>query len=522
MRQKALANQPPLVHLPDRFETQGDPALDSTPDPTAPGRPAAGAAPLPPEAVAGRVLVVDLDGTLIRSDMLHESFWSAASSDWRVPGRAIVGLSRGRAALKADLASRAHIIPAELPYNPEVLARIDAWRAAGGRTALVTATDARLASQIATHLGIFDEVHGSDGSRNLKGEAKAAFLVDRFGRGGFVYIGDSSADLAVWREAAGAITVGASDKTRAALKTQGIEAEHLDGGSGGMAAMFKALRPHQWLKNLLVLVPVIADPGHGAGALLPILAALVALSLCASAGYVLNDLLDLADDRSHPRKCKRPFASGALSAATGTFMVPALLLTGLAVALSVSPALFGVAALYFVSTMAYSVKLKRHAIVDICVLAFLFTLRIIAGGAAVGIGLSVWLLAFSMFTFFALAAVKRLGEMSEAGAAGREVSRRGYRVEDRPLLSQMAIASGYLAVLVLALYVDQPDVQEKYATPWLLWGVCPMLIFWISRMTLVASRGEMDDDPLVWTLENRTSRMTVLIISALIAGALWV
>ncbi|WP_245605335.1 UbiA family prenyltransferase [Roseicyclus elongatus] len=305
------------------------------------------------------------------------------------------------------------------------------------------------------------------------------------------------------------------------MAADGPPAEHLERGHGGARALVKALRPHQWLKNLLVLVPVIADPLHGEGAAFGILGAFVALSLCASAGYVLNDLLDLADDRSHPRKRRRPFAAGALSAATGTLLMPVLLLTGLAVALAVSPALLGLVALYFVATTAYSVKLKRHAIVDICMLAFLFTLRVIAGGAAIGSSLSVWLLAFSMFIFFSLAAVKRLGEMSEAGAAGREVTRRGYRAEDRGILSQMAIASGYLAVLVLALYVDQPDVQDKFPAPWLLWGVCPMLIFWISRMVLVAGRGEMDDDPLVWTLENRTSRLVVAIIAAMIAGALW-
>ena len=209
-------------------------------------------------------------------------------------------------------------------------------------------------------------------------------------------------------------------------------------------------------------------------------------------------------------KCKRPFASGALSARTGTFLIPLLLLAGLLCALAVGPALLGVVALYFVATLSYSLKLKQHTMVDICMLATLYTIRIIAGGVAIGADLSVWLLAVSMFMFFALAAIKRLAELTDLQAAGRDVSRRGYRVEDRGVLSQMAISSGYLAVLVLALYIDEPQVQEKFGEPWLLWGVCPLLIFWISRMVMVAARGEMQDDPLTWALENRTSRKVML------------
>jgi len=439
--------------------------------------------------------------------MLHESFWSALARDPGTVGAAMGALARGRAALKAALAERAAIVPATLPYEPRVIARIEAWRAGGGRTALVTASDLRLAQSVADHLGLFDEVHGTAAGVNLKGSAKAAFLTARFGARGYDYIGDSAADLPVWAGAERAISVNAPVALRRLLDRQGDgRAEHLLRETPRRQAMLHALRPRQWVKNILVFVPMIADLAFDLATLGAALLAFVALSLTASAGYVLNDLLDLSDDRSHPRKRHRPFASGALSAATGSWMFPALLVAGLAVAMLGGPLLLAVVALYFIATLAYSVKLKRHTMIDICMLATLFTLRIIAGGVAIGVALSVWLLAVSMFMFFALAAVKRLAELTDVQASGRAVTRRGYRVEDRSVLSQMAVSSGYLSVLVLALYIDEPVVQEKFGAPWMLWAVCPLLIFWISRMVMVAARGEMHDDPLVWALETPTSR----------------
>lgn len=466
------------------------------------------------------MLVVDLDGTLLRSDMLHESFWNAVAREAATIPAAGAALMRGRPALKACLAERAEIAPATLPYEPRVIARVKAWRAAGGRTALVTATDLRLARAIANHLGLFDDVFGTTGETNLKGPAKAALLVEQYGAGGYDYIGDSEADLPAWAGAARAISVNAAPALRHRLDLQSrTPAEHLPPDASRAGVMLRALRPRQWVKNTLVFVPMIADLAFDLATLFAALIAFVALSLTASAGYVLNDLLDLSDDRSHPRKCHRPFASGALSAATGTWMFPVLLIAGLAVALVGGPLLLAVVALYFLATMAYSVKLKRHTMVDICMLATLFTLRIIAGGVAIGVVLSVWLLAVSMFMFFALAAVKRLAELTDLQAAGRAVTRRAYRVEDRGLLSQMAISSGYLAVLVLALYIDEPVVQEKFGAPWMLWAVCPLLIFWISRMVMVAARGDMHDDPLVWALENSTSRKVMGLTAIFVALA---
>lgn len=466
------------------------------------------------------VLAVDLDESLIRSDMLHESLWAALSRHDISAVRAMAQIVRGKAALKAALANSNALNPASLPYDARVLDQIVRWRERGGRVALVTAANTRIAHAVADHLGLFDAVHASGDRLNLKGSAKAAFLVETYGAQGFVYIGDNRADLRVWSDAAGAITVDAPASVRAAVDRMGRPAEHLLAEGSGVGSLIRALRPHQWLKNVLVFLPVLSDPSRVEWAWGLLLMTFVALSLVASAGYVINDLLDLEDDRTHPRKRNRPFASGALSVATGTRLIPVLLLLGLATAALVSVEVLIVVIFYFVLTLAYSISLKEHSIIDICTLAGLYTIRMVAGSLAVSIGLSVWLLAFSLFIFFSLAAAKRLGELSDADAAGRKVTRRGYTVEDRRILSQMAISAGYVGVLVLALYIDEPYVQERFGAHRMFWGVCALLIFWLSRVALVANRGEMHDDPMVWSLKDRVSLATIVLIVLMVVWAI--
>ncbi|BAQ71663.1 prenyltransferase family protein (plasmid) [Rhodovulum sulfidophilum] len=463
-----------------------------------------------------RVLVVDLDGTLIRSDMLYESLWGACRADWKAGLAVAAALPRGRAAVKRLLAGRAPLDPAALPYDAAVLERVRSWRAAGGRCVLVTATDQELADRIAAHLGLFDEVHGSDGTTNLKGPEKAAFLTRRFGAGGYAYIGDSPADLAVWRDAAHAITVNAPGTLRRQVEALGHETEHLGTEARPLRPYLRALRPHQWLKNVLVFLPMVAGHQLQAGVLLQSLLAFLAFSLVASSVYVLNDLLDLAADRAHPRKRNRPLASGALSIAHGTAMAPALLGLGFLIAAALGPAFLGVMAVYYLLTTVYSFDLKRRPIVDICALACLYTLRIVAGAAATGIVLSVWLLAFAIFFFFALAAVKRQAELVDIAARGAlGASGRGYQVGDLAVVSQMSVASGYVSVLVMALYVNSPAVSELYSFPAALWGICLILLYWISRMIITTHRGNMHDDPVVYAAKDRVSQVCGLLIFAL-------
>ncbi|MGP6086395.1 UbiA family prenyltransferase [Antarctobacter jejuensis] len=458
------------------------------------------------------VLVVDLDGTLLRSDMLYESFWTAFGRNWKVAFIAAAALTQGRAMLKRRLAKLARLEVATLPFDRKVIEYVEAWRARGGRTALVTASDQAVAETIAAHLGVFDEVHGSDGTRNLKAERKAAFLTERFGKGGYTYMGDSRADLPVWRDAARAVTVNASPGLRAQAEEVAPSAEHLSTVSNSITPYLRALRPHQWLKNVLVFLPVLVGHHLELSNVLNAMMAFVAFSVIASSVYVLNDLFDLNADRAHPRKCNRPFASGAVPLSHGMIMAATLLFAGAVLSLLAGPPFFLVVCLYFILTTAYSLHLKRLIIVDICVLASLYTLRIVAGGVATGIPLSVWLLAFSIFFFLALAAVKRQAELVDGKERGTLKARgRGYNVDDLPIITMIAIASGYVSVLVLVLYVDSPEVTDLYKTPSLLWGIGAVLLYWISRTVMIASRGGMHDDPVVFAARDRVSQVCLAI-----------
>lgn len=467
------------------------------------------------------VLAVDLDKTLVRSDVLYESFWDCASRDLGNLSRALACLKKGKAQFKAQLSRYVTIDPARLTYNHDVLDYIRKWREKGGRTVLVTATDQHVARGIADHLGLFDEVYGSDGVRNLKGREKAGFLVERYGAGNYDYIGDADADIPVWSSARRAITAGLSPRERDRVRSQGGEVLHLDVPRGGLRPYVEALRPHQWSKNILVFLPLIAAHEGSPSSWIAAIFAFLCFSLVASGVYVLNDLLDLSADRSHPRKRYRPLASGALPLDHGTLMVPGLLGGGLVLALFVWRLEFlAVMALYVVVTLAYSLGLKRKPVVDICTLAGLYTLRIFAGGAATGLPISEWLLAFSIFFFFSLAAVKRQGELVDVVNSGRgKPAGRGYEGNDHLILSMMAIGSGYVAVLVMALYLDTPNVRELYAHPVYLWGICPILLYWVSRMVMIAHRGRMDDDPIVFAVKDRTSRYCgALVLFVILVG----
>lgn len=465
------------------------------------------------------ILVVDLDGTLLRSDMLHESFWSAFGRDWRSPFLSVAALTGGRASLKRHLSMASAVEAATLPYDPKVIAFVRDWRASGGRTALVTASDRDFADAIAEYLGIFDEVHGSDGKLNLKGEHKGKFLEQRFGSKGFAYMGDAKADLPVWKRADRAITVNAPAALCREAERVCDSVEHLVTDAKSVKPYIKALRPHQWLKNALVFLPMLAAHQLDSETFLVSLLAFVCFSLVASSVYVLNDLLDLAADRAHPRKKNRPFASGSIPIAHGTWMAAGLFLLGGLLAISISPSFLLAMAGYYLLTTAYSLHLKRRIVIDICVLAGLYTARIIAGGVATDIPLSVWLLAFSVFFFLSLAAVKRQAELIDSADRGSlKASGRGYHVDDLPIISMIAIGAGYVSVLVMTLYVNSPAVVELYAHPEALWGVCAVLLYWITRTVMVAHRGHMHDDPVVYAAKDRISQMCLLIILGFVVG----
>lgn len=457
------------------------------------------------------VLVVDLDGTLVQTDMLHESFWSAFGRNWRSPFLAVAALVGGRAALKRHLSETSRVDVTTLPYDPEVIAQIENWRQSGGRTALVTAADQALADAVGGHLGLFDEVHGSDGRVNLKGEAKARFLCERFGEGQFAYMGDAAADLAVWQHAGAIVTVNASQAVVRKAAALGKPIERIVSAPPALPALIRALRPHQWLKNVLVFLPILAAHQFDGATLAKGLLAFVAFSFVASGVYLLNDLLDLGPDRAHPRKRLRPFASGALRVAHGTWLAPAFMAAGLGLSLPLGVDFVMMMLCYFVLTTAYSLHLKRRIVIDICVLAGLYTLRILAGGVATGIPISVWLFAFAVFFFFTLAAVKRQAELVDLAERGKlSVAGRGYHVDDLPIMSMIGLGAGFVSVLVLALYINTPAVAELYGNPAALWGIFAVQLYWITRIVLITHRGQMHDDPVVFAVKDQTSRICLL------------
>jgi len=422
----------------------------------------------------------------------------------RLPG----WLSEGRAGLKARLADEGVLDPVELPLNDAVLETVRAAREAGRRTALVSAADHRQVTAVAEATGLFDEAYGTAEGRNLKGETKAAFLTDHFGPKKFDYVGDSRADLPVWAAARHAITVGAGAGLRQAAGAANAQISHIDPPVSKAKSMLKAIRPHQWSKNALLFLPMLA--AHDMSRLTSVFLGFLAFCLTASAVYVINDLTDLAADRAHPRKRKRPFAAGDLAVATGVAMAGLLLLSALILGFVIgNPRFLGVLALYLAATFAYSLWLKRELIVDVLVLAGLYTIRIVAGGAAANIVLSPWMLGFSMFLFLALASIKRQAELTDQTKTGRASAGRAYEVEDLPVLRAMALSAGNATVLVLALYISSADVQALYSRPELLWLVCPILLYWIIRMVMKTHRGQMTDDPIVFAATDRISLFVV-------------
>jgi 4-hydroxybenzoate polyprenyltransferase len=451
--------------------------------------------------------------------MLHESaLWMLRDQPMnvlRMPG----WLMKGKATLKRELADRADFNPASLPYNRHLLAWLEQERTNGRRLILCTASDRSIADAIARHLGVFDEVMASDGAVNLAGANKALALEQRFGEGGFDYVGNSNADLAVWARARRAIVVNAS---RRLLRKAGehCEVEQVfPRAKLGLRALSKVLRVHQWMKNLLLFIPLMA--GHQFGSIGPWLAlmlAFVSFSLCASTVYIANDLLDLESDRLHPRKHARPFASGLVPAWMGVVLAPVLLLVSLVLGAYVGGNFLPWLLFYFLVTCAYSWSLKRLILVNCLTLAMLYTLRIVAGAAAADVTLSFWLLAFSVFLFLSLAFVKRYAELQVQILAGKTKAHgRGYLTSDAPLIQMLGITAGYAAVVVLSLYLNSDAVLMLYKTPEIVWGAVPVILFWVSWIWMQAHRGHMHDDPLVFAVKDRASLAAGLAFGVILA-----
>ena len=467
-------------------------------------------------------LYVDLDGTLVASDTLWESLCQLIRRD---PAAALLApfwlLKAGKAHFKTRVAERASPQASLLPYRPEVLAYIDKQRQAGRKLVLATASNTRTASAVADHLGIFDDVLASDEKTNLAGAAKLRAIEEHSEGAPFGYMGNSRADLEIWRQAAEAVVVAAPPGVRRSVTRLGISHEIIPIAEPSTTrAALRALRPHQWIKNVLLFAPIaLAQDLGNTSQLTRVVLAFAAYCAIASLGYLVNDLLDVEADRRHPSKRRRPFASGTLGIPHGVALCAGLLAFGFGTSVLALPAAFtGMLALYLCLTLSYTFYFKEQLFLDTLMLASFYTLRVLAGGVAAQVAVSEWLLAFSVFFFLSLALVKRYTELIAAAETGtadgqsEKLARRAYQQGDTGLIETMGITSGYVSVLVLGLYVSSESVTRFYSSPDLLWLITPLMLFWISRIWFLARRGQLSHDPVLFAATDRTSYLTGVLV----------
>jgi 4-hydroxybenzoate polyprenyltransferase/phosphoserine phosphatase len=481
-------------------------------------------------------LFVDLDGTLIATDLGQEAVLLAIKENPAILLKLPGWLKTGLAGCKRKIAAEVQPVTSTLPWHGEVIAELRSWKAAGRPIILATASDSTWAAAVAEELRLFDAVLASDGVTNLKGKAKLAAIEEycrAHGWSQFEYWGDARADLPIWtaENSAAAVAVNPGLRVRAALRKQPrpvrIIADRRAHPRVLLGAFLQALRPQQWVKNLLLFIPLMMAHKWGTWADLNLwfqaLAAFVSFSLCASAIYVLNDMFDVAADRRHPTKRSRPFASGAIPLSWGPPMSLALVAASFALALSSLPWDDGTAgkfllvlAAYGLLNLFYTLWLKRHMVIDVMLLAGMYCLRVYIGGVATGVEVSEWLMAFAIFFFTSLAFAKRYAELARHADHNLAAapSGRGYGVHDLGIIESVGPTSGYMSVLVLALYVNSPAMKLLYSNSLALWLICPLLMYWLTRLWFVAQRRELSEDPLVYAIGDRVS----LLIAALIVG----
>ncbi|MEO1236712.1 MAG: UbiA family prenyltransferase [Planctomycetota bacterium] len=467
-------------------------------------------------------LVVDLDGSLLRTDSLDEELVTIARDrPWRLPHVAS-RLASGRAAFKAEVGRHAALAVDRLPYREAVLDLVHEVRGRGGRAVLATAADEHIARAVADHLGCFDDHLASADGVNLKGEAKLGALRDRLGDEPFDYVGDHAADLPIWKAARRSYVVAPSKKLLAAMRGADLDVHRLGDAPGPVGPLLAAVRPKQWCKNLLLATPMLAGHAITAPNLALLAAAFVAFCAAASSVYLINDLHDLDADRGHPTKRRRPIADGRLSIRAAAIASAVLIMLAAVVSAAVSAGFVLVVLGYFAASLTYTGVIKRVALLDVVWLAGLYVYRIIAGGLAIDVFPSHWLLTFAMFFFLSLALSKRYTELRRAGDADQLArSGRGYLAQDIDLLRLLGPLCGALAVLVVCLYLNSAAVVALYPSPAWLWLAVPLLFYWIARFWLYTQRDAMTDDPVVFALTDAPTYLMVAVIAGLGMLAAW-
>jgi len=496
---------------------------------------------LPEVRLTKRPIFVDLDGTLIAADLGQEAFFAAILAKPWLLFAAPFYAAQGLAHFKSRLAQSV-IPPVEkLPYHADVIAELQQLKAAGYPLILATASHRVWAEPVARHLNLFDDVLATDATINLKGANKLV-AIERYcqehGWGEFEYWGDAPVDLRIWNAPTSAriVAVNPSRKTLAAIRATNKETQVFANRTSRVEAGFRALRPQQWIKNLLLFVPLfLSHQWNDTDKVLATFWAFIAFSLTASGVYVLNDTFDAANDRQHPDKRKRPFAAGTLPLIWGPFLSLALLATGqllLWIFLGNHPHAAARCSLIMLAYVGlnvwYSLALKRRMVIDVVCLAAMYTLRILMGGMAAEVQISKWLLAFSIFIFTSLAFAKRYAELARLAEEtltatpgliiqtlvlvrntpdAKEIPSpgRGYAVHDLSVISSIGPTCGYMAILVLALYINSDQVTKLYKVSFPLWLICPLLMYWITRLWFIAHRNELNEDPIVFAIKDRVS-----------------
>jgi len=458
------------------------------------------------------VLAIDLDGTLTSVDTLYESVLRLLFVKPFLVLFFPFWLLAGKAAFKAKISSMIPFNPEYIPYNTDLIEWIRHEKAQNREIVLCTASDISVAKAVSDHLGIFDHIIGSDGKVNNSGLDKRAILDSRFGVRGYDYAGNSIHDVDVWAGSNKAIFVAVSQKVESKALQVCHVVKRFKRPPVTLSSWRKFFRIEQWIKNLLLFVPIIAAHEFlNLDALVPLIPAFLSFSLCASAGYILNDLSDLESDRRHPHKCNRPLAAGVIPVKHALILLTLCLAFGFLIGSVVGSLFVWCLSTYFVSTVLYSFVFKRYALLDCIFLAGLYALRIIGGGVATNIKPSFWLLAFSSFMFLSLAFQKRYAEINvHISNKNDQVSGRGYSLADAPVLQIMGISAGYASVFLLSLYLNSDKIKSLYNQPYLIWLAVPILLLWISRLWLKAHRGEIYEDPVVFALQDRGSLLLML------------
>ncbi|NCB75079.1 MAG: UbiA family prenyltransferase [Clostridia bacterium] len=465
-------------------------------------------------------IVVDLDGTLTPTDTLIESIVQIIKKSPLNLLYLAFWLTKSKAAFKKTVALQANITAEHLPYFQPLQTYLRREKQKGRHIVLATAAHQTIAQAISTYLDLFDDVLATDGRHNLKGKSKLEAIQEKIGEN-FIYAGNSWDDLPIWKAAKGAILVGVSPSLAESVRRVVPIVQEFQKENHCVKNWLHALRVHQWLKNLLLFVPLLTSFSFMEGRkLLMIVVAFLAFSFTASATYIVNDLCDLENDRTHPRKRLRPFASAKIPILQGIIVAGCMLVLGCFLALTVSENFFLMLLLYLALTSAYSWVLKQYALIDVLVLSLLYIMRILAGSAAVEISTSSWLLVFSAFMFLSLALVKRCSELVAFHQIGKEVLQgRDYRFTDLVVLWPLGLGSALSALVVFGLFIDAPETQACYATPHLLWFAAIGFIYWLARVWIKTSRGEMHDDPVTYAIKDPGSRITIfaIIIMSLVA-----